>query len=586
MRRQTGNVTLRICNLIAAWGIALACHAAYGAEKKCQVARLLELPVTMNSLRPVVPAKINNRDAKFVLDSGAFYSMMTSATAAEYHLNLTPGPFGLRVTGIGGSTDAQIATVKEFTLAGVTFKNVEFLAGGSEIAYAGLLGQNFLEKVDVEYDLANGAIRLFRTQDCDHALLAYWLKPDQPYSSMHIEAINPNNPHTMGVASINGRSLRVIFDTGAATSVLTAGAAARAGVKPDSEGVVEAGYSGGIGRGRVKTYIARFDSFKIGDGEEIKNARLRFADIDIGADMLLGADFFISHRVFVANKEHRLFVSYIGGPVFNLSKSGGEASAANPAAQPQAADDAAPAPDAAVASTQDAAELARRGAALAARRDFVPALADLSKAIELDPNEPEYYFQRANAYWASGQADPALQDFDHTIALKKDFLQAYLPRARLHLQKKDKPAALADLETLNGLAPPQADLRFPLAEFYEREEEFSAAIIQYDLWIKNHPDDAKMVSALGERCLAKALQNQDLGGGLSDCNKAIRMADKKNPNNAHLYSNRGLILLRQGDYRKALADFDADIKVEPRSARALYARGVAKARMNKAAEGR
>ena len=560
---------------------------AYAADKKCTVSRILELPITMNSLRPTIPVKINNRDAKFVLDSGAFYSMMSSATAAEYNLKLTRAPFGFRIMGIGGSAEAKIATVKEFTIVGITIKNVEFLVGGSEVAaYEGLLGQNLLEKFDVEYDLATGAIRLFRTEGCEHALLAYWLKPGQDYSSMHIDAIDPANPHTIGVAYVNGQNIRVAFDTGAFTSLLSTKAAARAGIKPDSEGVIEAGDSGGLGRGRVKTYIARFASFKIGDSEEIKNARLRIADMDLGfADMLLGADFFVSHRIFVANREHKLFLSYNGGPVFNLSKGSGAATAANATEPSDAHDDGLQPSTDAPASAKDAALIARRGSALAARRDFAPALADLSKAIELSPNEPEYYFERANAYWANGQADLALADFDHVILLKNDFLPVYLPRAELHLWEKDKAAAMTDLISLDRLAPPQADLRFSLAELYRREEQFSLAIAQYDLWIKNHPDDSRMVSALGGRCLARALQNQDLDGGLRDCNTAIRLADKKNPANAHLYSNRGMILLRQGDYRRALADFEADLKIEPKSARALYGRGVAKARMNKRVEG-
>ncbi|HWW29779.1 MAG TPA: aspartyl protease family protein [Steroidobacteraceae bacterium] len=560
---------------------------AYAADKKCTVSRILELPITMNSLRPTIPVKINNRDAKFVLDSGAFYSIMSSATAAEYNLKLKPAPFGFRIIGIGGSAEAKIATVKEFTIVGITIKNVEFLVGGSEVAaYEGLLGQNLLEKFDVEYDLATGAIRLFRTEGCEHALLAYWLKPGQDYSSMHIDAIDPANPHTIGVAYVNGQSIRVAFDTGAFTSLLSTKAAARAGIKPDSEGVIEAGDSGGLGRGRVKTYIARFASFKIGDSEEIKNARLRIADMDLGfADMLLGADFFVSHRIFVANREHKLFLSYNGGPVFNLSKGSGAATAANTTEPSDAHDDGLQPSTDAPASAKDAALIARRGSALAARRDFAAALADLSKAIELSPNEPEYYFERANAYWANGQADLALADFDHVILLKNDFLPVYLPRAELHLREKDKAAAMTDLNSLDRLAPPQADLRFSLAELYRREEQFLPAIAQYDLWIKNHPDDSRMVSALGGRCLAKALQNQDLDGGLRDCNTAIRLADKKNPANAHLYSNRGMILLRQGDYRRALADFEADLKIEPKSARALYGRGVAKARMNKRVEG-
>ena len=291
----------------------------------------------MNSLRPTIDVKINGKDAKFVLDSGAFYSMMSSATAAEYNLKTTLGPFGLTVTGVGGAADVRVATVKEFSLFGVTLKDREFLVGGSEVGNAGLLGQNFLELFDVEYDLAAGAIRLFRTQDCDHTLLAYWLTPGQDFSAMQIDRIDFMHPHTIGVGYVNDKQIRVAFDTGAFTSVLSLKAAERAGVKPDSPGVVASGYTRGIGRGMTQEYIAPFASFKIGDGEEIKNARLRIADIGLdNADMLLGADFFVSHRIFVANKEHRLYLSYNGGPVFNLSRKPAASSEGSPEDQSDA----------------------------------------------------------------------------------------------------------------------------------------------------------------------------------------------------------------------------------------------------------
>ncbi len=607
-------------------------QSVYAAEKKCQIARVIELPITMNSLRPTIPVKINGKDAKFLLDSGAFYSIMSSATAAEYGLKLAPTPFGYRISGVGGTAGVDLTTVKEFTIAGIPLKNLEFLVGGSEVG--GLLGQNFLEKFDVEYDFANGAIRLFHTQDCDNTLLAYWLKPGQNYSAMHIDPIDPAHPYTVGVAYLNGKSVRVAFDTGAFTSVLSDRAAARAGVKTDSPGVVEAGYSRGVGRGQVKTYLARFESFKIGDSEEIKNAMLRFAELDLPfADMLLGSDFFISHRIFVANREHRVYLSYNGGPVFNLAKNGGAAkadagiakpdagtaksdaantdagtpSAAGPEPQAPAAaasstsmtpptatpPTATPASETAAtgtlaaktpAATEDAAVIARRGSASAARREFASALSDLTKAIELKPDEPEYYFERAKAYWGNGQTDLALADFDRAIHLKSDFLPAYLLRAEIHLQKKDKSAAMADQATVDRLAAPQADVRFALAELYGREEEYALVIPQYDLWIKNHPDDSRMVNALGGRCLASALQNQDLDSGRKDCDRAIRIADKHNPANAHLYANRGLMLLREGDYRKAVEDFDANLKIQPQNARALYGRGVAEARLNRRAD--
>jgi len=545
----------------------------------------------MAGTRPLINAKINNQEARFVLDSGAFYSMISTATAAEFNLKLTPGPYGLKLQGIGGTVTAQIATVKEFGIAGALIHNVEFLVGGSEVGSEGLIGQNFLHQWDVEYDFSKGVVRLFKPEGCRKARMAYWLTPGQTYSETGIESVMQSRMHTVGEGYVNGQHIRVTFDTGAYNSFLSLRAAARAGIKIDSPGVVEAGYSRGIGRGMVKTYIATASSFKIGDGEEIKNARLRIADSDLAeSDMLLGSDFFVSHHIFVANSQSKLYLSYNGGPVFNLAKT-------TPATTPQAdevqkveaAKDEAPGDQQAGAAAADQQAdpdaLARRGEASAARHDFEHALADLSKAVELRPDNPEYLFQRALIYRQSGQAALALADLDHVLTLNQDFLRAYLPRAEIRLGDKNVEGAIADLDATDRLAPKQADIRFALAERYEAVNRFAQAIAQYDLWIQNHPVDSRFAAALGQRCRASAIQNEALDVGLADCNKALRIADKKNPSYGHLLENRGLLELRQANNDKAIADFDAALKIMPKSATALYGRGVAKVRNNKTAEG-
>ena len=53
------------------------------------------------------------------------------------------------------------------------------------------------------------------------------------------------------------------------------------------------------------------------------------------------------------------------------------------------------------------------------------------------------------------------------------------------------------------------------------------------------------------------------------------------PDNAELFSNRGMIRLRQGEYKKAINDFDDALKLQPKNAVALYARGVAKCKKDK-----
>jgi len=415
--------------------------------------------------------------------------------------------------------------------------------------------------------------------------LAYWVTPGQSFSEMEIESVIQARLHTIGVAYVNGQKIRVMFDTGAYTSVLSLRAAARAGIKTDSPGVVEAGYSSGLGRGMVKTYIATAASFKIGDDEEIKNARLRIADLDLGdADMLLGSDFFVSHHVFVANSQHTLYVTYNGGPVFNLTKTSpsGESGAADPSKDQEAsAHEASEAAD----EHADPDALARRGEAYAARRDFEHALPDLSKAIELSPGNPEYLYQRALAYRQNGQVTLAIADLDRALTLNQDFMRAYLPRAEIRLAEKNIDGAIADLDAVDRLAPKQADLRFALAEHYATADRFPQAITQYDLWIQNHPVDSKKAIALGERCRASAIQNQDLAEGLSDCNTALRIADKKSPAYGHLLANRGMLELRQANYDKAIADFDAALKTIPKNAFALYGRGVAKSKKNNSIAG-
>ena len=209
---------------------------------------------------------------------------------------------------------------------------------------------------------------------------------------------------------------------------------------------------------------------------------------------------------------------------------------------------------------------------------FRSGIADLSKAIELDANDSDYFYQRAAAYRQIGQATQALADLDSALSLKADFQQAHIERAEVYLLLKKAPDALADLDAVDRAAAPQADLRLTLAGLYAGADAFAPAIAQYDLWIENHPRDSRFVAALASRCLTRAFQNQDLSAGLADCDRASRLVNLRLPDNASLFSNRGLVRLRQGEYAKAIEDFNDALKLQPKNALALYGRGVAKSR--------
>jgi len=288
----------------------------------CQFDQLAQLPVLPDNLRPVVGARINGTAVSFVLDSGTFWSTISGETASELKLSVYQDQPGYNI--IGGVVSSSIVTVKGFAVAELaSHDTVDFRVGEGDTGKAGLLGQDLLHGFDVEYDLVNRVIRLFKPRDCGHTVLAYWVKPEQPYSVVHIDLATRQQPHTVGAAFLNGAQIRVMLDLASSTSILSLQAAAHAGVTPGTPGVVSAGLTHGLGRERVPTWVAPFTSFKIGD-EEIRNARLRIGDVaGLDTDLLLGADFFQSHRVYISSSQDQLYFTYNGGPVFELSTQAG-----------------------------------------------------------------------------------------------------------------------------------------------------------------------------------------------------------------------------------------------------------------------
>jgi tetratricopeptide (TPR) repeat protein len=543
----------------------LTCATPGLAHAACSVEPLATLPVTMSGLRPMVSARINGKDGSFIADSGAFYSLISPGMAAAAQLRAIPAPPSFHLSGIGGETTAYYTTVKDLVLAGIPLHNLEFFVGGSDTGTAGLIGQNILGLGDVDYDLPDGVIRLLRPHDCSRASFVPW-PPESGYTSISIMERDRAHPHTIGTVTINGVSVHAIFDTGAATTILSLAAAARAGVKPGDPGVERGGSARGLGRKSVPVWFAHFSSVKIGD-EEVHNPRLRIGEIGLNdGDMLIGADFFISHRIYVANSMHKMFLTYRGGNIFdqNAHRDDEQASA--------------PTQDRDQVPT-DADGFSRRGAVFAAQHDLARAVADFGKAIELAPREPRYRIERAEAFLRDGKRMPALADLDEAIALDPNQVAARIARGRLRVAGRER--ALADLDAAARAAAGPAQERLQIASLYEELDAPDREIAQYDLWIPAHREDSRLPQALDGRCRARAFTGQDLDRALADCNSAL----KASPHTAAYLASRGLVRLRMGDWDRAISDFDEALKIVPKAPWALYGRGVARQHKGLAAEG-
>lgn len=407
-----------------------------------------------------------------------------------------------------------------------------------------------------------------RTSGCGKVNLAYWAG-DKPVTTLRLERRDdgPFKPHTIARVTIDGTSLRAVFDTGAATSMLTRAAARRIGVTPESPGVELVGEGFGLGQRGVAAWRATFGKIDIG-GEAINRSQIAIEDVDLDRrDMLIGADFFLTHRVFVSNATRTMYVTYEGGPLFGLTPRGART----------ATGEAIDLTDHAAAPT-DAEGFSRRGATLAANHKLAEALADLDRAVALAPKEARYYRQRAAVRLADRQTLPALADLDRAIALAPQDAEARLQRARLRLDGGDRPGAIADLEAADAVLAPSHAMRLTLAGMWDRVDRPAAALTSYDAWLRAHPEDVHRANALNGRCWARAQLNRELDVALADCNAALKLA----PDRAAYLDSRALVRLRRGELDAALADYDSALRLEPRMAWSLYARALAAARKGRA----
>ena len=544
------------------------------AEPKCTLQKFADLPVTMEGLSPVVSAKINGAPMQLVADTGAFYSILKQSAADRARMTATPSPFNVRVGGITGTAAVNLYTAKDFELGGVALHRIEFLVGGPEGLgeVGGFLGQNILSAMDLEVDLGGGMIRMFKPAGCEKANLAYWAG-GKPASVIPIEPLGPQQRVIAGFAYVNGQRVRVMFDTGAQSSFLTRQAAERVGINIKSDAVRNGGEVRGFGRRVAESWISPVASFSLGD-EQIQNTRLRVGDIVLQqSDMLIGADFFLSHHVFVANSQHKLYFTYSGGPVFKLDRP-----TPAPAAVPATAGVGAGQPE---HNLKDAGEYARRAAASSARRDFAAAVADLSEAIALQPQMPQLYDGRALAKLQLGETDLALLDADQALKFAPGDAKSLLVRGLVYLSRNDLARAEADFASAVRASPDDASLVFASAYALEHSDHFEAAIARLDPWIAAHPKNAALPKLANERCWISGLWGRQLDVGVSACNLAVT-SDAKN---AGYLDSRALVYFRMGRLDEAISDYDAALKLQPKQVWSLYGRGLAKQKKGVSAEG-
>ena len=196
-------------------------------------------------------------------------------------------------------------------------------------------------------------------------------------------------------------------------------------------------------------------------------------------------------------------------------------------------------------------------------RDLHLAIADLTKAIDINPKYTDAYNQRGIAFRRSGDFSRAIADQSKAIEINPAFAPAYNNRGYAHQQQKEYDRALADYNKAIELDPAYAVSYFNRAFTHGLRDNTNSAIA-----------DLKQAMKLGGRAFDyffDTLKPTEHSQIIALFTRAI----DRNAKDAVAYYDRGLTYAAVDEWERAIADYNKAIEIDPKYVDAYIGRGKA-----------
>lgn len=241
-----------------------------------------------------IPVAIEGHKLAFLLDTGGVSTTLKWQYAREMGLPVKQSE--VQLSGVGGTVLNFYASAQNFSVGDLRVKNQPIYIETRNLPDAdGTLAPDILRDYDVEIDVAAGNLSL--------------ISPD--YCAVTATAAIPmdvaQNGHVRFPIKIDGQIVVATLDTGSATSIMSAKAAALLGVSSNSPGLALMRDTG-----RYQIYSYPFHSLDL-RGVVVKDPRILIASDGFipgsESDLVLGMDALHALRLTIAYGERRLFVS-------------------------------------------------------------------------------------------------------------------------------------------------------------------------------------------------------------------------------------------------------------------------------------
>jgi tetratricopeptide (TPR) repeat protein len=197
------------------------------------------------------------------------------------------------------------------------------------------------------------------------------------------------------------------------------------------------------------------------------------------------------------------------------------------------------------------------GLARKAKGDLDGAIADYSKAIEINPRYAEAFVNRGVARKAKGDLSGAIADYDKALALDPGLKEAYNNRGLARQLQGSLDPAIADFDKAIELDAHYAGAHYNRASAARAKGDLKLAIAELTKAIES-PDNDHLSETYDNRGTIRHEMGDNVGA-VADFTKAIEI----NPRNVFAYSNRGYALILLDKDTEAQKDFDRILKMRP-----------------------
>ena len=178
---------------------------------------------------------------------------------------------------------------------------------------------------------------------------------------------------------------------------------------------------------------------------------------------------------------------------------------------------------------------------------------------------------RAELYLQTGRRDEALSEANALIETDPNESQPHQLKSQLYAIESEWGTALDSISAAINIQPDAYDYYLQRSTIYEHLDRDEEALADLDKAVSLSADND---IAFNNRCWFRATRLMELKKALADCDRALEI----NPYSAAAHDSRALVFLQQDKLPEAIESYDAALRLSPDMPVALFGRGVARLR--------